>query len=167
SGLTLLALFALYVTGAVWGFRLLKRNVHRMVWRLRNRLIVAYLFIAVVPVVLIFLLAAIGGYILIGQAAVYIVGNELERRTAVRNEAALFLADTAPDKRETILQQMGPLVESRLPGVQLLVHGAREIRFPRDADITSPPAGWKNASGLVIKDRTACSWAHVTKGATE
>lgn len=167
SGLTLLVLFAVYITGIILGFRLLKRNVPRMVWRLRNRLIVAYLFIAVVPVVLIFLLVMIGGYILTGQAAVYIVGKELEQRTAVLNETAWFLAGTAPDKREALVQQMGPLIESRLPGVELLVRGKREIRYPPGAGITSPPAGWQNASGLVVKDRAPYSWAHVKEGDAE
>src|SRR5690348_12198132 len=45
------ALFAFFF-GLVAFFRLIRRFTKHMIWRLRNRLIVAYLFIAVVPVVL-------------------------------------------------------------------------------------------------------------------
>ena len=50
------------------------------IWRLRNRLIVAYLFIAVVPVVLILVLMLVTSYAVIGQMAVYLVNRELENR---------------------------------------------------------------------------------------
>ena len=48
--------------------RMAMRN---LIWRLRNRLIVAYLFIAVVPIVLILALMLVTSYALIGQMAVY------------------------------------------------------------------------------------------------
>jgi len=40
------------VVGLVVLFRLARRAMRRAIWRLRNRLIAAYLFIAVVPIVL-------------------------------------------------------------------------------------------------------------------
>jgi phosphoserine phosphatase RsbU/P len=43
--------------------RLARRGLRKAIWRLRNRLIAAYIFIAVVPVVLILLLAAIATYV--------------------------------------------------------------------------------------------------------
>ena len=49
-------------------------------WRLRNRLIVTYIFIAMVPIVLIATLAALGGYLLVNGLAVYLVTSELDRR---------------------------------------------------------------------------------------
>ena len=56
--------------------------MRNLIWRLRNRLIVAYLFIAVVPIVLILALMLVTSYALVGQMAVYLVNRELENRDA-------------------------------------------------------------------------------------
>src|SRR5579871_4478336 len=58
------------------GCAVLIRVVRRSLWRLRYRLVAAYLLISVVPVGLILLLAAIAGRVIIGEMAVYLVNNE-------------------------------------------------------------------------------------------
>ena len=63
-----------YADGRVSEF---ERN---LIWRLRNRLIVAYLFIAVVPIVLILVLLATTAYVVVGQMAVFLVYAELQNR---------------------------------------------------------------------------------------
>src|SRR5581483_7993773 len=76
SGFTLLINIALYITAIVVAVRLARRFIGRAIWRLRNRLIVAYLFIAVVPIILILALAAIAIYMVTGQVAVYLASSE-------------------------------------------------------------------------------------------
>src|SRR5581483_1450375 len=66
--------------GVITLFRLARRGMKEAIWRLRNRLIVAYLFFAVVPVVLILTLVGIAGWLVIGQMAVYLVNTELSHR---------------------------------------------------------------------------------------
>jgi len=39
-----------FLLGVVVAFRLVRRGLRKAIWRLRNRLIAAYIFIAVVPV---------------------------------------------------------------------------------------------------------------------
>src|SRR5687768_2908621 len=57
-GLDVLATLTLFFY-SVWGlFRLGRYLVRRLMWRIRTKLIVSYLFIAVVPVVLLLLLFA-------------------------------------------------------------------------------------------------------------
>jgi sigma-B regulation protein RsbU (phosphoserine phosphatase) len=46
---------------------------NRVLWRLRRRLVVAYVFIAVVPILLILLLVALGAFIVNGQFAAFLV----------------------------------------------------------------------------------------------
>src|ERR1035438_4803786 len=53
--------------GIVAAYRLARRVARKAIWRLRNRLIVAYLFIAVVPIVLILALVIFAGKGVIGQ----------------------------------------------------------------------------------------------------
>src|ERR1035441_829768 len=71
---------AVFVFGSAALIRLAYSLMRKAIWRLRNRLIAAYLFIAVVPIVLILLLAGLAGYTLIGQVAAYFVRNNLANR---------------------------------------------------------------------------------------
>jgi len=59
---------------AVVAFRWLKR---KLLWRLRNRLIVTYVFIGVIPAVLLVAMALITLYGFAGQFAVYVVTSEI------------------------------------------------------------------------------------------
>src|SRR5215468_9263833 len=52
----------------------------RLLWSLRNRLIVAYLFIALVPVVLIAVLAFLSAMLLYTQLGGYVLYQDLQRR---------------------------------------------------------------------------------------
>src|SRR5215467_10135584 len=79
SGFRLLALIAAWTLGIVVSVRLFRRYAAQVIWRLRNRLIVAYAFIAVVPILLIIVLVASAMSVITGQAAVYLITSELER----------------------------------------------------------------------------------------
>jgi sigma-B regulation protein RsbU (phosphoserine phosphatase) len=81
---------------SVLGFRWLKR---RILWRLRNRLIVTYVFIGVIPVILLLTLAFAAGYLFAGQFAGFLVTSELDSQmrgveaanSAITNELAARL----------------------------------------------------------------------------
>src|SRR5580704_3729076 len=80
----------------ILAFRWLKR---RILWRLRNRLIVTYVFIGVIPAVLLVGMALITLYGLAGQFAVFVVTSEIHTQlrsleavnAAVSNELAARL----------------------------------------------------------------------------
>ena len=57
------------------GFRWVRR---KLLWRLRNRLIVTYMFIGVIPVILLVAMAFITGYLFAGQFATYVAMSELQ-----------------------------------------------------------------------------------------
>src|SRR5437667_7258991 len=167
SGLTLLVLLALYGTGVVWGFRLVRRNIRRMSWRLRNRLIVTYLLIAVVPVALIFILLALGGYVVVGQVAVYLVNSELDRRTDALNGVAHLIADTPAARRQTVIREVEPYIRRRFPSVEMVIQDGSVYRYPENSELAPPPAAWKNTSGLVVRNEQFYSWAHFVQGPTD
>lgn len=52
----------------------------RVLWRLRRRLIVTYVFIAVIPILLILLLVSIGGLLLNAQFAAFLVAENIQDR---------------------------------------------------------------------------------------
>src|SRR5579863_2926280 len=49
-----------------------------LMWRVRHRLIVTYIFIGVIPIVLLLLIAGIGSYLAAGQFATYIALSDLQ-----------------------------------------------------------------------------------------
>ncbi len=63
-------LFAMFL-----GFRWVRK---RLMWRLRNRLIVTYVFIGVIPVILLVMMALIAGYLFAGQFATYVAMSDLQ-----------------------------------------------------------------------------------------
>jgi sigma-B regulation protein RsbU (phosphoserine phosphatase) len=71
----LLLTFTLAVLGFILGLRWLRR---RFMWRLRNRLIVTYVFIGVIPLVLVLLMALIAGYLFAGQFATFLASSDLD-----------------------------------------------------------------------------------------
>jgi sigma-B regulation protein RsbU (phosphoserine phosphatase) len=71
----LLLTITLVVLGFILGLRWLRR---RFMWRLRNRLIVTYVFIGVIPLVLVLLMALIAGYLFAGQFATFLASSDLD-----------------------------------------------------------------------------------------
>src|SRR4051794_26136350 len=71
SGWAALFQFLTVVFGFWIAVRMLRAAARRAIWRLRNRLIVTYLFIAVVPVILVITLASLALYGVTVQMAVY------------------------------------------------------------------------------------------------
>src|SRR6266566_7509791 len=61
----------------VRGFRWARKH---LLWSLRNRLVIAYLFIAVVPVLLLLTMAGLGAYLLYWQLGSYVIYTETEER---------------------------------------------------------------------------------------
>ena len=63
-----------------------------LLWSLRNRLMVAYLFIGFVPILLILILASIGAQILYSQLAAYLLYHDIEDRTELLSNSAAHIA---------------------------------------------------------------------------
>jgi serine phosphatase RsbU (regulator of sigma subunit) len=136
----------LWLYGFVGVFRLLWRLLHRLLWRIRTKLIVSYLFIALVPVLLLsllFFIAAVLGGILV---AAHLVNEELAELGRALNAAAeTALADLPADDRAAAVAFEARLAALRRQhprlGATLLRSGrvvARWGQAPR-----ALPAWWK------------------------
>jgi serine phosphatase RsbU (regulator of sigma subunit) len=86
------------VVYAAWGaWRALRWLSRRLLWRIRTKLLLSYLFIALVPVVLLSLFVVLAGYLFMGLAASRLVTGEIERRGEVmRATAQAALAGLPP-----------------------------------------------------------------------
>ena len=157
----------LAITAVLLGVRGIRVLMRRSIWRLRNRLIVTYVFIGVVPIILILILAGIGAYFVAGQVAVYLASSELERRTAALRGPATILSRTPNENRANVVREVAPFIRDRFPNVEILVRGGEDYRYPPDSTLAPLPPGWKDYSGLVRKDRSFYSLAHVTSGKSQ
>src|ERR1700677_776690 len=63
--------------------RLLQLLRRRMLWRLRNRLIVAYIFMGLVPVVLLLTMVTVGAYLLERQIGAHLLRDDLQDRVNI------------------------------------------------------------------------------------
>jgi phosphoserine phosphatase RsbU/P len=92
---------------------------NRVMWSVRNRLIVTYLFIGVVPIVLVFLIASLAIYVLAGQFSAFLTISEiqaqLQRLQAANASAAHLLARRGAAGNLTATEQIAP-DEAPFPG---------------------------------------------------
>jgi phosphoserine phosphatase RsbU/P len=103
-------IFLGFLAGVFFFILAFKRARRRILWRVRNRLIVTYVFIGVIPAVLLVGMAFITLYGLAGQFAVFVVTSEIHAQLrsleavnlAVSNELAARLEHGNPPTAESL-----------------------------------------------------------------
>lgn len=136
-----------------------RRLLRRVIWKVRNRLLVAYLFIAVVPIVLILALAVEASRNLAGQIAVYLVNSELDRRLLSLRGAARTLARAPAEYRAMVLNRITFMLQDRFPQVEAQIIESPK-RMPLGASSANPPQEWPHSEGLMVKQGLLYAWAH-------
>jgi sigma-B regulation protein RsbU (phosphoserine phosphatase) len=148
-------------------FQVARRSMGKAIWRLRNRLIAAYLLIAVVPIVLIMALVAFTVNRVVGQMAVYLVTTELKSRgDALLRQASGLARIPVGGDTERGLNRFAEFMRNVFPEFELRASGARDLRYPESATLEHPPAEWPSRSrDLVLKQGAAgkrlYAWAYV------
>ena len=103
----------------------------RLLWSLRNRLIVAYLFVAVVPVLLLLTLAVLAGQILYSQLGGYLLYEDIHSRLGRMADSAASIASaertlpsTINDRvvEEALDAQIQMAYAKELPGLKVEFH---------------------------------------------
>jgi len=151
-----------FVFGLAFCWKLGLRFVRQAIWRLRNRLIVAYLFIALVPVLLLALLTAASVWMISGQIAAYLLNVEMDRRVASLRQTAGSLARVPLQQRAEAVRRAGFVFRDRFPGLEILVHDSdgREVHYPEASALNVPPKGHMETAGVVIREKVFYLWAH-------
>jgi len=111
-----------------------------LLWSLRNRLVVAYLFIAVVPVVLLLTMVGLASYLVYFQLGAHLLRDDLQERIELigtrADEAAINLANgsakTLPVNEEQLLARpdLGALIAAarkELPGLRFELASSEEL----------------------------------------
>ncbi len=124
----------------------------RLLWSLRNRLIVAYLFIAFVPILLILTLVFLAGRILYSQLGAYLLHEDIQQRIEMIEDISEHIAvahqalppGVTQEESERILAAQYHAVHDRdLPGLA--------ITFTSDSSLLGKlaPSGKKSFAGLL------------------
>jgi sigma-B regulation protein RsbU (phosphoserine phosphatase) len=124
----------------------------RLLWSLRNRLIVAYLFIAFVPILLIVTLVFLAGRILYSQLGAYLLHEDIQQRIDVISDLTAHIAvghqklppGVTPEESEHVLAAQSHAVHDLdLPGLS--------ITFSSDASLLNKIAssGKNSFAGLL------------------
>ncbi|MFQ5926560.1 MAG: PP2C family protein-serine/threonine phosphatase [Terriglobia bacterium] len=117
----------------------------RLLWRLSHRLLVTYVFISIVPILLMAIMVGLAAYVLYGQLAGYLIATDLREKVqrlgsvnrAVSVELHPYLARDPVDAaglRELLAREQAELQED-FPGVQaVLVARGRRWAVPAEAE---------------------------------
>lgn len=158
----------LALAGLVLAIRYLRVFVSHLLWPLRNRLRVTFVFVGAVPILLLAILAAVGVYILSGQIASFLLRSELERRGLLLAGPCELVAVTPPDERSALVERIFPYFDEQYPGLEMCVRSAHATWvWPAGSSCDVPPAGWGRTNGLVSRDNRIYLWVHTGNGDTE
>src|SRR6266478_6032185 len=129
---------------------------NRLLWSLRNRLIVAYLFIAFVPILLIVALVLLAGRILYSQMGAYLLHEDIHNRIEMIADISEHIAiarGTLPagitmQESERILAAQSHAVHDReLPGLEISFSGETAL-------LNRIASGKKSYAGLLQRGDT-------------
>jgi sigma-B regulation protein RsbU (phosphoserine phosphatase) len=120
-------------------------------WRLRNRLIVTYVFIAVIPIVLLATIGIFAGYLLAGQFSTFVVTTDLRnelQRLETANRTITHEAAGALRRNGTLQAQQLSISNEAFPErvVTAYYRGRTTVLFDGSHAITPPPGQATEAS---------------------
>ena len=138
-----------------YGLKLLVRLKRMMLWRVRRRLVITYLFVGLTPVVLLLVLGYLGAMLGSGQAMVRLVivqYNVTEREAldgarAVADALVKLPAGAGDGSAQAALDEQARVLRSVLPGARLSVWRGREgeeeasLGEGSEAPLVSAPSG--------------------------
>lgn len=127
-----------------------------LMWRLRNRLIVTYVFMAVVPILLMVAMAGIAGYIFAGQFATFIVTGDIRSELKSLEAGNSTLADALAAQLRRAGRTNGTALlagEGKQTGHQVAAWLGDKAVAGSDPSLQPPPAFIKGNFSDVVRDK--------------
>ena len=148
-----IALVFIYVTAGYYAFVGLRWLTRRVMWRVRRRLVITYLFVGLTPIVLLITLAAMVDFVGLSQVMtrivrVQLVDKETQAHANARTLAAAFLqrlpqnGEGGRAAQQAWLDERVALLQPSLPGARVAVWsgvGAEGADESQPAQFTSEP----------------------------
>ncbi len=154
--------FVATISGVVLGAKLILKAIRHSIWRLRNRLIVTYVFIGLVPILLIATLTLLALWAMSGQVAVYLITSEFNRRMESLKGTAGFILREPPGRRVERVKQIGAFLSENFPDLRIVLADPARHTYPEDSTVQLPPESWKDATGLVSINGEIHGWVNVS-----
>jgi len=151
----------IYVVAALLLVRLAYRAgravSRRFLWRVRHRMILAYVFVGVIPLTLAMLLAAFGLLLVAGPLAAYLVSAEIDKRSsalyATADSFAWEIVAAEADQRFAIGSRFMQDATRRYPGLMARFEAPDgPVTVPADFKTDEPPAALTDYRGAVRRD---------------
>src|SRR4051812_27278153 len=134
----------------------------RLLWRVRRKLIISYIFIGFIPSILIIAFFLLGGLFLFSNFSSYLVQSQFraveDRASTIASALALDIQRGGRTDIRTILTRRQAIVDTQFPGVSIAV--VPLVRPCVDAALTAddrPPP----AANSAVPTVTTGSWSHV------
>ncbi len=131
----------------------------RLLWRVRRKLIISYIFIGAIPALLIVTFFLLGGYMLFSNVSSYLVQNRLREMS----ERALAMADaTALEARLAEGRDVSEILARRQATLARDTPGASVVVIPMSAacgDVAARRGGGR--TGRPLPALSAGPWAHL------
>ncbi len=161
TGTALVAGIGAAITGIIVAWRVARAAIRKSIWRLRNRLIVTYIFIGVVPLVLFLILVLAGAYILAGQTAMYLVSSELDRTISGLSIPGHILAGNPGAEPGPLIEQGAPFLRQRFPDFEVVVsRNGKVTHYPPSSTLAPAQESAPAYTGVTIKDGIYYAWSH-------
>ena len=161
DGWSLIAFIGTTITGTILAWRGLRALLRKSIWRLRNRLVVTYILIAVVPIVLLIGLGLMWAYIMAGQTASFLVTTELDRTMELMAIPSRALAFNLKAPPAAVLDQVAPFLQQRFPRFEVALNrDGVTHRYPEGSTLDPVSADIPRYVGLTIRNGEYSVWSH-------
>src|SRR4051794_18569941 len=158
SFIDILFLIPFGIVLAIRGIIYLKRH---SLWSLRNRLLLAYGLLGVLPMLLLYVLAWLTSWALMNELAIYLASSALDRRIDSVQAAVETLRGIPPEHRDGAASQIQKAFDASFPGIMFFItDGTGTHRYPADAPTLNIPSGWKTTRGLLVLQGHFFGWSH-------
>lgn len=147
--------------GIVLMFRIVRSFIRQSIWRLRNRLIVAYLFIALVPILLMGTLAMIAIWTVSGQTAIYLVTSEFNRKLEGLQHDLQNIQREPVAGRASALERHCLWLRESHPDLEIISADNDSLRFPRASKLKAPRRHAKGR-GIIAINGEYFGWTDAT-----
>lgn len=159
AALSILALIPPALILAYRGFRYLRNH---SLWSVRNRLLFVYGLFGFLPMILVFVLVALGAWALMSELAIYLASSALDRRIEAVRDAAEFIHNVPIDLRPAAAAHLLDAHNQDFPGLHIYLQDTTgEHCFPANIQPLNIPGPWRTVSGLLYNHDHFYAWAHV------
>jgi sigma-B regulation protein RsbU (phosphoserine phosphatase) len=159
--LAVVAWLALIPPACIIAFRIFRFVRRNALWSVRNRLLLAYGLMGVLPIFLLFILVALGAWALMNELAIYLASSELNRRLDGLTAAVQLIRDVPADRLKYEAPEIEKGFSHSFPHMSLYVNDDDgQHRFPPESPPLIVPSAWKDVHGLLVFNHHFYGWAH-------